>query len=196
MVLEKVKGVFALEERITQLSKKVDEHSAKIDEQSKIVESGAKSVGLLKDEIGKVNTDTAAIYLEFMDQLSVTKKLNEELKNDIYDFKLLKGQLKSKLVDELTENFRLEIAAQSKKLEADIRTYNDLKQELAKVVSEIQALRQEIEKFTKISSQIKSADFELARYAREVTRVGQEKRKLADHADRLESAIARERRRN
>lgn len=195
MVFSKVKGLLEIEEKISQMSATVAEHSAKISEHTRTVEDSAKAIGLLKQEVSQVNTDTANIYLEFMEQLNHTKKLNEELKDDIYDFKLLKGQLKTKIVEELTESFRSEIATQSKKLEADIKIYNALKDELGKVLLEIKGLQEEMNKFKTISSQIKAADFELANYAREVTRMAREKQDLLARTDRLESAIARERRR-
>ncbi|MBI5398927.1 hypothetical protein HZB03_05675 [Candidatus Woesearchaeota archaeon] len=195
MVFSKVKGLLEIEEKINQLSATVAGHTTKIEMHTKAVEEGAKAVGLLQQEISQVNTDTANIYLEFMEQLNHTKKLNEELKDDIYDFKLLKGQLKTKIVEELSESFRGEIAMQSKKLEADIKVYNALKDELGRVLAEIKGLQEEMNKFRTISSQIKTADFELANYAREVTRLARDKNELLARADRLESAIARERRR-
>jgi chromosome segregation ATPase len=194
MVFSRVKGLFEVDEKLTELTAKMADHTAKIDEHTKAVESSANAVKGLKDEISNVNTDTANIYLEFMEQLNQTKKLNEELKDDIYDFKLLKGQLKTKLVEELTESFRQEISAQSKKIDADIRTYNALREQLDKVVSEVKGFNEEINKFKQISSQIKSADFELAKYAREVTMLARDKEELLARADRLESAIAKERR--
>jgi chromosome segregation ATPase len=194
MVFAKVKGLMEVDEKIDQLTAKVADHSAKIDEHTRAVEQSAGAVKCLKEEISHVNTDTANIYLEFMEQLNQTKKLNEELKDDIYDFKLIKGQLKTKLVEELTESFRQEMSAQSRKIEADIKTYNALREQLDKVVAEIKAFQEEVGKFRQISSQIKSADFELAKYAREVTMIARDKEELLARADRLESAIARERR--
>ncbi|MBI4738529.1 hypothetical protein HY772_03045 [Candidatus Woesearchaeota archaeon] len=195
MVFSKVRSLLEVEEKINQLSAVVADHTVKIEAHTKAVEGGAKAVGLLQQEISQVNVDTSNIYLEFMEQLNHTKKLNEELKDDIYDFKLLKGQLKTKIVEELSESFRGEIAAQSKKLEADIKVYNALKDELGRVLVEIKGLQEEMNKFRAISSQIKTADFELANYAREVTRMAREKQDLLSRADKLESAIARERRR-
>lgn len=196
MVFSRIKGVLDVEEKINQLSASVANHTAKIDAHTKAVEESAKAVCGLQEEVSKVNTDTASIYLEFMEQLNHTKKLNEELRSDIYDFKLLKGQLKTKIIEELTESFRGEIATQSKKLEADITVYNSLKDELGRVLAEIKGLQDELKKFRTISSQIKAADFELASYAREVTCMARDKQELLARADRLENAIAKERRRN
>ena len=194
-MLSKVKDLMGVGSRVDEASCKIKELAKDVSVMSKEMAAFRKEVAGLKDEVGGLNANAQGALSEISVQLDNVHKTNEEFKKELYDFKMIKSDIKSKLVSELVESFREELKAETRKLDVDVKAFNDLKEELCIIVTKFKAVESEVAKFKEIAGQLKSADFQLANYAKELTKNDQEKLRLMERVEYLERLVAKERKR-
>ena len=61
----------------------------------------------------------------FKDNMDIIKNISEELKKEVYDFKLLKSQVQNKIVDKFEEEIKSELKINLDRLNTDLDSYND-----------------------------------------------------------------------
>lgn len=181
-------------EKLNELNARVGDSAKVVSDQSKELESFRNEVRELKTEIQKFSSEASRFSETAFSQLSSIRKTNEDMKSELYDFKLIKADIKSTLVGELMEEFRTVLRKETGKLDTDVKCFNELKDELSVLVTKFKSVEQEIAKFKEIASQVKSADFQLARYARELETNDREKLQLMSENDNLKRLLAKERR--
>lgn len=194
-------GMIARLKDVMGTSKKLEELSAQVDDNKCAVTGYSKEMGLFRDELRELKTEIKRFASEagrfsetaFL-QLNGVRKTNEDLKSEVYDFKMLKSDLKSKVMDELIDGFRDEMRKETSKIASDVTRFNELKDELSIIVTKFKSVESEIDKFKLIAQQIKTADFQLQRHARELEKNDSEKLKLMQENDNLKRLLAKERR--
>lgn len=188
-MIQKIKDLMAIKEQLDSITTAIDEHS-----KSFSVLSG--EVKGLKEDVNGVKKDVAHIQDEFLKDfktnLDFTKELVEEFKTELNNFKVEKSQVTKKMVerssDELNEHFD--------KLKTDIGRYNELKSNVVQISERINSLGGEIDKFNKIASKLKEADYDLTKFAKQIFEADKEKLELLKKIDTLERLIARQRRKH
>jgi chromosome segregation ATPase len=193
-MLSKVKDLMGVGSRVDEASGKIKELAKDISAESKEMAAFRKEVAALKSEVSGLNTKAEESLSAISAQMDEIHKTNEEFKKELYDFKMIKSDIKSKLVSELSESFREELKNETRKLDVDVKAFNDLKEELCVLVTKFKAVESEVAKFKEIAGSLKSADFQLANYARELTKNDQEKLRLMEKVEHLERLVAKERR--
>ncbi len=193
-MIDKVKGLMAVGENLDEISKKVRSVADSVAAQSKELSAFKKEVSELKSGIVKLNSESEKLVSSIDSQISGLKSSVDDLKKEVYDFKLIKADIKSKLVSELSETFREELRQETRKLDLDVKNFNDLKNELSVLVGKFKSVELEIEKFRSIAQNIKAADFELTHHARELAKADQEKLTLMQKIDQLERLLSKLRR--
>lgn len=193
-MISKVKDLMAVSEKLDSVSRKVDDVSKEIGVHSEGIASFTTEVTDLKDELAKLNSEVTRFSSTTNEQLDALRKARADLEKEVYDFKLIKADIKSKLVAEITEDFRSQMQKETAKLDIDVKNFNDLKQELSRLVGKFRSVEDEIAKFKAIAQDVKKADFELARHARELTKADEEKLRLLQKIDQLERLVSKMRR--
>ncbi|MFC1723459.1 hypothetical protein ACFL0V_04950 [Nanoarchaeota archaeon] len=194
-MIGKIKDLVQISVKLDEINTKVDSNVEKVERHSTVLKDYKEEVSCLRGEfIGTAKDMKSA--LEGAPQLILEmENVNKDMKNELYELKKLKADMKSTVVSELMEVFREELQKQTRQLDCDVKSYNELKSELGKITDQLSGLHGEMDKFRKISSQIKTADFDLAKHAREVTKADGEKLKLMREVERLQMLISKERRR-
>jgi len=193
-MLDRMKDLMGAGSKIEEVSVKIKELAKEVSSQSKDVSAFRKELSGLKNEINDLNTTAKDSLSAITLQLDELHKTNEDYKKELYDFKMIKSEIKSKLVQDLAEDFRTELRNETRKLDTDVKAFNDLKEELCILVTKFKSVESEVAKFKEIAQEIKSADFKLASFAKELTKTDQEKLKLMERVDYLERLVAKERR--
>ncbi|MFC1741366.1 hypothetical protein ACFL3V_02430 [Nanoarchaeota archaeon] len=193
-MISKVKDLMAIGGKLDEISKKVDAAEESVSMHSAEIAEYRKDVSGLKEDFTGLHKESSKFGSTVSDQIDALKKAREDLENELYDFKRIKADIKAKLVTELTDDFREELKKETKKLDTDVKQFNELKDELSSLVTEFKSVEGEIAKFRKIAGQVKEADFQLARHARELTKADQEKLNLMQKVDQLERLISKMRR--
>ena len=193
-MISKVKGLIAVGENLEDISKKVKSASKDISDQSKELSTMKEGVAGMKLELVGLREENKRFSEHVKLQTDCIKNVNEELKKELYDFKLIKSDIKSKLVSELAQDFRNQLREETKKLDTDVKQFNDLKTELSGIVAEFHSVEGEIRRFKEIASRIKTADFELVKHARELDKADSEKIRMLQKIDQLEHLVSKMRR--
>ena len=193
-MISRIKGVMETGQRIEELSAQVSANRSAVLEYSREIEGFRKEVQELKTEIARFTSEASRFSETAFLQLNGVRKTNEDLKSEVYDFKLIKSEIKSRLVGDVLDEIRAEVRKGSAKLDTDVTRFNELKDELSVIVSKFRSVESEIAKFHSIAQQIKEADFHLARYARELEKNDREKLALMKENDNLKHLLAKERR--
>lgn len=193
-MISKVKDMMAVSERLDGVSARVKSLDADISAHSEGIAAFRKEVGVLRSELKETAEGISGFCSAMLSELDGLRQLREDLKKELFDFKMIKSDIRSNLVSGLTEDFRSQLREETRKLDTDVKAFNSLKDELSVLVTKFRGAEAEIDKFRSIASGISAADFELSRYAREVAKADQEKLRLMQKVDQLERLVSKMRR--
>ena len=186
-MLQKIKDLMRTKEDIDKINKNIEENSNII--------SGLKTeLESLKKELSETKTSQQEFLKNFKDNLFVIKNLREDFAKEVYEFRLLKGQLQKRLLEKFEEELQKDLEINRDNLKKDAEDYNDLRKKVSEILSRLNLTNEEINKFTEISKSIKKEDFELTKFARHLIDMDREKLELMRKIDTLERLVSKIRR--
>ncbi|MBI2559183.1 hypothetical protein HYW20_07725 [Candidatus Woesearchaeota archaeon] len=186
-MFQKIKGLMQLKEDI-------DAVNANMEESSRIISELKNELISLKKDFGELNKNQDEFLKNFKENLAVIKNLREDFGKEVYDFRLLKGQLQRKILDKFEEELQKDLEVNRENLKKDADDYNDLRKKVAETLSGLSLTSGEINKFVEISRSIKKEDFELTKFARHLIDMDREKLELMRKIDTLERLVSKIRR--
>ncbi len=148
----------------------------------------------LQKELQVVKQNQQEFLKNFKEKTDETKTLNEELKSEVHQFKLLKSQLQNKLIEKFEEELQNELKINTDRLKSDFNQYNEIQNNVSILLNKTKMVSEEITKFHEISKNIKKEDFELEKFATELRIADKEKLELMKRIDTLERLISKIRR--
>jgi|TARA_B100001971_G_scaffold215114_1_gene257737 chromosome segregation ATPase len=155
-------------------------------------------IGTLKQQINEnissINDKNNEFFKNFDENLNLIKNTKQNFEKELFDFKLLKSQMQKRIVEKFEEELDKELKIQMETLKIDAGSYNELKENIAKITDKVNNLSEEINKFTAISSSIKKEDFELTRFANQLREADKEKLELMEKINTLERLVSKMRR--
>jgi len=187
-MLQKIKELMRTKEGIDLINRNVEENSKLISDLKGQLES-------LKNDLTETKKEQKEFLHNFKENLFVIKKLREDFGKELYEFKLLKGQLQRKILDKFEEELQKDLEVSREALGKDVQDYNELRKKVAEILSRLNLTTEEISKFTEISKSIKKEDFELTKFARHLMEMDGEKLELMRKIDTLERLVSKIRRR-
>ncbi|MBU0614471.1 MAG: hypothetical protein KJ601_00080 [Nanoarchaeota archaeon] len=186
-MIQKIKDLIAVKEHIDQITTQVKEHSSSVEDLN-------KKVVAMHATIEEIRSNNQQYIKDFKENLASMSESKEELKKEVYDFKLLKTQMQKKLLEKFETELGNHLCLSSEKLQNDLNEYNKLKDKLSSAISTVNTLSSEITKFTDISKNIKKEDFELKNFAQQLAQGDKEKLELMRKIDSLERLVSKIRR--
>ena len=186
---------------ITKIKELMDVKS-NLEELNKSVSDNNKNVSELKEELNQLRNELSEIkgnqkeFLKaFKDDLGVIHNLRDDFGRELFEFKLLKGQLQRKILDKFEEELQKDLGMNRELLKKDVEDYNDLRKKVMEIMSKVSLTSEEIGKFIDISRNIKKEDFELTKFARHLIEMDREKLELMRKIDNMERLVSKIRRR-
>ncbi len=186
-MLQKIKDLMHIKELIDEINNKVSEHSAQITPLKEELTNLNKSLNEIKGNQTEFLTN-------FKDNLDIISESKDNLKKEVYDFRLLKAQMQKEILSKFEEELSKDLNSYSEKLRNDLDEYNKLKEQMNTMLSQIKSVSSEISKFTEVSKNIKKEDFELTKFANQILQADKEKLELMKKIDTLERLISKMRR--
>jgi len=187
-MLQKIRDVLKTKEDIDLMNRNLEENNKVISE----LKIGLES---LKKELGETKKSQDEFLKNFKENLFVIKNLREDFGKELYEFKLLKGQLQKKILEKFEEELQKDLEVNRDALRKDTDDYTELRKKVAEILSRLNLTGDEINKFIEISRSIKKEDFELTKFARQLTDMDREKLELMRKIDTLERLVSKIRRR-
>ena len=163
-MLDKIKGLMESEKNITktlEISRSMSESAA---ENHTAIEGLKEDMQGLKKEFKDLSKVNQEMLQKFKEDIISLQDLRQSLKDEVMDFKLLKTTLQQKLIDDISFSIRNEISSHCERLKTDVKSYNDLKQQLQTITALLEQTKSEIARFCVISKGIKESDFKLNGY--------------------------------
>ena len=186
-MLQKIKDLMHIKELIDEINKNVNGHSTQIN-------ALKEELATLNKSLGDVKQNQTEFLDNFKENLEVISESKEDLKKEVYDFKLLKSQMQKNILEKFEEELTNELKVYSEKLKNDLNEYNKLKEQMTFALNKISGISNEINKFIEVSKNIKKEDFELTKFANQLLEMDKEKLELMKKIDTLEHLIAKMRR--
>ncbi len=170
----------------------IKKNSEAISEQNMEIERLQEQISELGKDFQTIGADNQKLNESVKHAVSAVHSLNSELEESTTDLKVLKAHLQTKIADKIEEEFKFLLS----RFEKDVDSIGKLNSEIQTIHSEITRLRAEIERLSKVSSSIKSMDFELTSYAKKLQLDDAEKLRLMRQIDSLERLVSKLRRVN
>ena len=187
-MLQKIKDLMKTKEDLDLINKNIEENNNLI--------SGLKTeLESLKKELNETQKTQQEFLKTFKENIFVIKNLREDFGKELYEFKLLKGQLQRKILDKFEEELQKDLEVNRESLKKDAEDYSELRSRVAGILLKLNLTGEEINKFIEISKSIKKEDLELTRVARQVVDMDREKLELMRKIDALERLVSKIRRR-
>ena len=187
-MIQKIKELLKTKDDIDRINSNIEENNKLISELKTQLES-------LKGELIETKKEQKEFLHNFKENLFVIKNLREDFGKELYEFKLLKGQLQRKILDKFEEELQKDLEVNRESLKKDTEDYNELRKKVSEIFSRISLTGVEISKFIEISRNIKKEDFELTKFARHLVDMDREKLDLMRKIDTLERLVSKIRRR-
>ena len=148
----------------------------------------------INENISGINNKNNEFFKNFDENINLMKGLRHDFEKELFDFKLLRSQLQKKIIEKFEEELNKELKLQTDKLRNDADSYNELKEQISEITNRVNDLGGEINKFIMISKSIKKEDFELTKFANQLTQMDKEKLELMHKIDTLERLVSKMRR--
>ena len=190
-MIQKIKDLMAITEQIGIIRNNVTHTSNSVDSLKTEVEALKHQIN---SNISEINNKHTELFKNFGEDINIIKEIRHEFEKELFQFQLLKTQLQKKLMEKFEEELGKELKIQMETLKSDSESYNNLKENLAKVSEKVNILSEEINKFIMISSNIRKEDFELTRFANKLQESDREKLDLMQKIDALERLVSKIRR--
>lgn len=187
-MIQKIRDLMRIKEEIDTINRNTLENSRIASELKAELESFGKEMAearKMQDEFLK----------SFRESMFAVKNLKEDFGREIYEFKLLKGQLQKKILVRFEEELQKDLEVSRENLKKDAEDYSELRKKVNEILSRMSLTGEEMNKFIEISKSIKKEDFELTKFARHLMEMDNEKLELMRKIDSLERLVSRIRRR-
>ena len=172
----------------------LDTINSSVEENNRTVQELKAELKELSGQLKDLKSGQAEFLKTFKDDLRVISNLREDFGKELYEFKLLKGQMQRKILDKFEEELQKDLQVNRDSLKKDTDDYNEVRDKMAEILSRINLSSEEINKFVEISKSIKKEDFELSKFARHLMEMDQEKLELMRKIDTLERLVSKMRR--
>lgn len=168
---------------------------SQIEETHKLNSELKKELEILRNQLNELKNSQNEFLKNFRDDILSIKNLKEDFAQEIFEFKLLKGQLQKKLLEKFEEELQKDLQVNRENLKKDAEDYGELRKKINEIFARLNITNEEITKFISISQSIRKEDFELTKFARHLMEMDSEKLNLMRKIDSLERLISKIRRR-
>ena len=186
-MITKIKELMNVKDDLNLINRNVEENNRIISELKSELES-------LKKELGETQKTQQEFLKNFKDNMFVIKNLREDFGKELYEFKLLKGQLQRKILEKFEEELQKDLEVNRETLKKDAEDYNELRKKVSEILSRLNLTSEELKKFIDVSKNIRKEDFELTKFARQLLEMDREKLELMRKIDTLERLVSKIRR--
>lgn len=187
-MIQKIKDLMAIKEQIDVLKNNMNYATSSVGEMKNDITSLKQHIN---DSMSSISDKNNEFFKNFDENINSIKDIKSDFEKELFDFKLLKGQMQRKIIEKFEEEMGKELKIQMDKLKGDSEKYNELKEKVEKITNTVNNASEEINKFVEISQNIKTADFELTKFARQLLDSDREKLELMRKIDTLERLVSK-----
>ncbi|NOZ80874.1 MAG: hypothetical protein GXP63_04325 [DPANN group archaeon] len=173
------KSVTGLDSQLSALSGRMDQFGKRFDDLLSNTEKGMRAMETQLREHQQRLAESA-----------------DRLKEEVYDFKLLKSGLKDRILGVFKEELHQEILKNLELLRGDTVRYQKARDEVSGLSHRIGEASSDLRRFTDVATKLKKEDFNMVNYARRLESMEEQKARLRKQVDDLQRMIGKMRRRS
>jgi chromosome segregation ATPase len=189
-MIQKLKGIMCVNESLEEISKKIKHLSREV----KSVEEDFKDTKSILLDIKTGLKEQTELINNINNDVVGLKSIKQDFEKEIYDFKLLKSSMQKEILQKFETDIESKLGNLFNKVNENLVGHTNIKKNYEGLLSKINDLSNEIDKFKKISEKIKEKDFALERYAKKLEQYEGDKIRLLKKIDTLERMVSKSRR--
>ena len=189
-MLQKLKDLMKIKEGIDDIKSDFRSFSKEIPDLKKDITSLSFEIDALKKNFSDLDKAQAASSKKLESSIAKIQGTEQDFVKEINDFRLQKTQMQKSL----HESAESELKSLLERIRTDVSRYNDLKNSVQDLSSDLKKAEAEIKKFMQISQKLRPADFEASKFAKKIFDEDKNKLELLKKIDSLQRLIARQRR--
>tara|TARA_Y100000310_G_scaffold342036_1_gene443465 strand:+ start:1550 stop:2143 length:594 start_codon:yes stop_codon:yes gene_type:complete len=193
-MLNKIKTLVKTDEVVKEINEKIESTSSQVSNLKNTIEDLNSTVTNLNLEIKEMKNANESLMKSSKMSVEASHNALNDLRKEIYDFKLLKSQLQNKVLQKFEEELSTHLTINSDKLKDDLNNYTEIRNNTTNMLETFLAIKTDVTRLKAISEGIKAEDFELHRFANQLKAADNEKLTLMRRIEKLEMLISRERR--
>ncbi|MBD3259805.1 hypothetical protein GF371_04220 [Candidatus Woesearchaeota archaeon] len=184
----KTKENFAeLKELVLKLESSISAFNQRLD---RLEENHKTGFNTVIDQIQVLETSKDSALSDFKQSLSEINKLKNKLETSTNALILIKDNIKNNLINDMKKEIEKEVKA----INDETVKYFELKKDINESANLLLNFKNHVVKLNLLAEKINPADFELEKYFKNMENQNKEKLRLMQEIDRLQSLVARERR--
>jgi hypothetical protein len=192
-MIDRIKGIFAMEEKVSALEAAIDKAVNRLHEVSAILDAQVSKVASLstdsKEIILSLKSDSHLLAKELQEVGESRQKLVSEMR----ELKLAKGKVHEEIRAEVMDEVNREIGLFRTELSAALVPVKEVAASTSQIRAEFKAAIEDLKRFKEIAASLKEKDFTLERHAKLLADADEEKLKLLRRIDGLERMIGQRR---
>lgn len=181
-------AVQQLEAQLKDLQKEIKYATRELREQK---EENAKR----SEEITKITKQQDELMQQLATSTVALQEATKLVERASIDIASIKPQIEKKMLENFNTVVEQELANTTNKIQANLAGFTHAKEVFHKHAQQSEEALKEMQRFKEIARQLKEKDFTLEKYARELEKNDQEKLRLLQKIDKLESMLAKMKRR-
>tara|TARA_Y100000310_G_scaffold272984_1_gene288238 strand:+ start:245 stop:838 length:594 start_codon:yes stop_codon:yes gene_type:complete len=193
-MIEKFKNLIKTDEVINEINEKIESTSSQVTTLQKNIENLNSTIENLKTELIEMKNNNEELTKSSRISVEASHSVLNDLRKEVYDFKLLKSQIQNKVLQKFEEELSANLTTNTDKLKQDLENYSDIKKSTADMLTTFLDIKTDVTRLKTISQNINAGDFELNKFANQLKSADNEKLALMRRIEKLEMLISRMRR--
>ncbi|MBI4016122.1 MAG: hypothetical protein HY363_00340 [Candidatus Aenigmarchaeota archaeon] len=193
-MLEKLRDMLSVADKIKQVNSAIDSHAGKVHDMQEQILKLQDSITLLANTHSKALKDIHDVLNQTRESMLAVEDMKKKLDEEVCQFRMLKGQLQTKLVDRFDQELKSELKRNTDELNINVKNYSKVLQDANRFSAALSQTTGELQKWLLISKSIQEKDFDMTRTARQLIEYGEDKKALLQKIDMLERLVGKMRR--
>lgn len=192
-MLDKIKKAITSIDEVQTIKKELLNVKKELSSSKKIFDETLKE---FENALSKQNEQNSIALKEKDQSIKKIKNIAEEFEKSLNEFKIMKSNLQTKVVQEVSSDIKKELNVYVMNVKEKISQLDEAGKEILKVSENTSEMLKVFSDLRDISKKINKEDFILSKHAEELRRNDNEKLELMKKIDNLERLIAKQRKSN
>jgi len=186
-MLGKIRDALEAKKMAEGVSAQLENQQQKLSEQKTSIDNLTNSVSELTDVVSTLKSYQQELQASYTEGITAAQKLKSELASNVVNIQVLKGQLQNHIVNKVSEELQQFVG----QFKGKVDEMSKLQSEMLLIATDVNKVRDELNRFTAVSTRLKDMDFQLTNYALKLESNDKEKLQLMRQIDSLQRLVSK-----
>ena len=193
-MLDKIKEVIGVADKIKEVSTAVEVHNQKVQQLQEQLNKLQEIIASMSSAQSKALNEVQHVLDQTRQSMESVGDVKKKLEDEVYQFRMLKGQLQNKLIDKFDQELSSELKRNTEEIGIHANNFSKVLQEGNRFSTALLQTTNELQKWLVISKKIQEKDFDMTKTARQLIAYGEDKKALIQKVEMLERLVGKLRR--